>query len=289
MKLEGGQISPGQIIFLVISFCLGPILLKSVALEAGHANWLAILLGLAGGLLIALLFTSLSIRFPGRTLVEFNEIIYGPLLGKVISLTYLFYFFLLPTLTLRLFGDYLTGLIFPQTPMVVIISLIVLVSASAVRNGIEVIARCSQVLLPITIILLFLAAIFSIPHMKFNRFFPIFEVPVAEFLRVSLFTSTFPFGQSIAFLMILAFIGIDSKKVKMARVSLMIGLIGVGLILNLLVLRNRGLLGATQFIEVYTSHQALGLIDVGGVLTRLEIVVTINFLSMGFIAISLLY
>ncbi|KJS83752.1 MAG: hypothetical protein JM58_12190 [Peptococcaceae bacterium BICA1-8] len=289
MKLEGGQISPGQIIFLVMSFCLGPVLLKSIAVEAGHADWLAIMLGLAGGVLIAFIFTSLCIKFPGKTLVEFIEIIYGPLLGKLISLVYLFYFFLLPTLTLRLFGDFLTGLIFTQTPMVVIISLIVLICASAVRNGIEVIARCSQVLLPLTIIMLLLATIFSIPHMEFNRFMPIFEVPWAEFLRISLYSSTFPFGQSVAFLMIFAFIGIDSKKIKKARFSLILGLIGVGLLLILLVLRNRGILGATKVITVYPSYQALRIIDIGEVLTRLEIIVAINFLTMGFIAISLLY
>jgi len=290
MKLDGGKISPGQIVCLVTAFSLGSTLLKTPAAGAGHDDWLAIMLGLTEALVFVFIFTLLCIKFPGKTLVEFNDLIYGPFLGKLISLAYMFYFFLLATLALRLFGDFFTGLIFVQTPFVVLISLIVLVCASAVRNGIEVIARCSGILVPLTVLLMIiLTIIFSIPDMKLSRFLPVFDLPLGEFLRTSHYTATFPFGQSVAFLMILAFIGSDPKKVKKARICLMLGLVGGGLLLSLATFRNTGLLGHTKVISNYTSFEAARLIDVGEIFTRVEIIVAINFLAMGFLVVSLLY
>jgi len=289
MKLEGGSISPSQLLFLVMSFTLGGTLLRTPAAGAGHDGLLAILFGLAESLLFALFFTGLSLRFPGKTLVEFNDLIYGPFLGKLISLAYLFYFFLLATLVLRFFGDFFVGLIFPQTPLVILIGLLVLISASAVRNGIEVIARCSQILLPFTVVVVILTLLLSLPDMKFTNFLPILDLPLTDLLRISHYTATFAFGESVAFLMTLAFIGTNLKTAKKARFYLMLGLIGGGIILLITTIRNTGLLGSTRAITNYTSFQAVRLINIGEIFTRLEILVVINFLTMGFLAVSLLF
>lgn len=289
MKLDGGRISPGQLIFMVTSFTLGPALVKSLAVGAGKASWLVILLGLGQSLIIAFMFTSLSIKFPGKTLVEFNDIIYGPLLGKIISLGYLFYFFLLATLPLRQFGDFFAGLVFPQTPMVVFISLITLVSASAVRNGIEVIARLSQVLLPITILTIGLTLGLSIPNMDLNRLLPLFDLSLKDFLKSGYTLTVFPFGQAVAFLMIIAFVGPDQAKVKKARLALMLGLIGGGLLLLVTDMRSLSVLGNTSAITQYDSYQAVSLIKVGDIFNRLEIVVFTNFIAMLFLVVTMLY
>ena len=235
-----------------------------------------------------LYFTSLIIKFPGKTLVEINTLIYGPLLGNIISLAYLFYFFILATLTLRLFGDFFVGLIYTQTPVIVIIGLVVFLCASAVRNGIEVIARCSQVLLPITIVTLIITIIFALPQIEINRFLPLFNVSWAEFIKITHYTAVFPFGESITFLMFLAFLGSD-KIVKKGRLSMMLGLILGGISMVLVAARNTSLLGDTKIISNYSSYQAVRLIDIADVLTRIEIIVSLNFLTMGFLVVSIFY
>lgn len=289
MKLEKGQISTGQILFLASSFCLGATLLKTPAVGAGHADWLAIILGLMEGLFWVYIFTSLIIKFPGKTLVEINTLIYGPFLGNFISLAYLFYFFILATLTLRLFGDFFVGLIYTQTPVIVIIGLVVFLCASAVRNGIEVIARCSQVLLPITIVTLIITIIFALPQIEINRFLPLFNVSWAEFIKITHYTAVFPFGESITFLMFLAFLGSDREIVKKGRLSMMLGLILGGISMVLVAARNTSLLGDTKIISNYSSYQAVRLIDIADVLTRIEIIVSLNFLTMGFLVVSIFY
>lgn len=289
MKLDGGQLSTGQIVFLASSFCLGATLLKTPAVGAGHADWLAIFFGLTEGLFFVFIFTSLSINFPGKNLIEINNIIFGTLIGKLISFAYVFYFFILGTMTLRLFGDFFSGIIFPQTPILVIIGLTILVCASAVRNGIEVIARCSQVLLPLTALTVIITFLLGLPNMQFNRFLPVINVPLDVFLRVSHYTAVFPFGESIAFMMLLAYLIPDQKTAKKGRFALMLGLTIGAFFLALAAIRNTGLLGDTKLISNYTSYQAARLIDIGEVLTRVEIIVSANFLTMGFLVISLFY
>ncbi|NLT94751.1 MAG: endospore germination permease [Clostridia bacterium] len=289
MKLEGGQISTGQIVFLASSFCLGATLLRTPAAVVGHTDWLAILLGLIEGLFIVCLFTALNIKFPGKNLVEILKQVFGPLLGSVVSLAYVFYFFLLATMTLRLFGDFFSGIIFPQTPIVVIIGVMVLVCASAVRNGIEVIARCSQVLLPLAVLTIIITIVLSLPDMKFAHFLPFIDVPLGELFKISYYTATSPFGESIVFLMFMAYLSKQQQTTNKGRSALISGLTLGTFFLVLISVRNTGLLGDTKVISTYSSYQATRLIDIADILTRVEIIASINFLTMGFLVISLFY
>lgn len=284
MQLEKGKISLGQLFFLVVSFNLSASLLATPANEAGHDAWLAIIAGLGEGLIFVYIFSKLASLFPQKTLIEFNDLIYGPLLGKFISLTYLGYFFLIMTLELRLFGDFFSGLIFPKTPIMIIIGMLLIICGSAVRNGIEVIARCSQILLPFVILAVIFTTILSLKDFEINKLLPVMDLPMREFLITSHYTATFPFGETIFFLMIMAFL---DKKSSSAPLVMMLAISSSALLLTITAIRNTGLLGNTSVISAYSSYQATRLIQAGEVFTRLEILVAINFLSMGFIGISL--
>ncbi|QNB48368.1 GerAB/ArcD/ProY family transporter [Thermanaerosceptrum fracticalcis] len=285
MKLEGGKISRSQLTFLITGFTLGSSVILSPGQAAKHDAWLAILAGLGEGLVFALVFTTLAMRFPGKTLVQFNDIIYGPYLGKVISLSYLWFFFHLASLVLRNFGDFFTAIIYPETPMVVFIILVALICASAVRNGIEVISRCSLILISFTAFMILGTTILLLKDMEFVNFLPVFDLPLKEFLKASHAAATFPFGETVAFLMVMAFL----NKVKQAKTSTIMALIIAGILLVIAAVRDTAVLGITKNISVYPSYQTVRLIEVGKVITRLEIVVAVNLLAMGFLKISVLY
>ncbi|MBZ4653417.1 MAG: hypothetical protein JG781_756 [Peptococcaceae bacterium] len=285
MKLEGGKIAGSELVFLMIGFTLGSSLILSPAQAAKHDDWLAILAGLGEGLVFALIYTTLAVRFPGKTLIQFNDIIYGPYLGKIISLGYLWYFLQLGSLVLRNFGDFFTTIIYPETPMIVFIVLVALICASAVRNGIEVIARCSILLVVFTFVVIFGTAILLAKDMKFTNLLPVFDIPLREFIKASHSAATFPFGETVAFLMVIPFL----KKVKEAKTSSIIALIMAAMLLVVVAVRDTAVLGITKTISTYPAYQAVRLIDVGKILTRLEILIAINLLSMGFLKIAVLY
>lgn len=285
MKLEGGKISSSHLTFLMIGFMIGSSLIFIPGQTAGHDAWLAILAGLAEGLVFAVIYTTLAMRFAGKTLVQFNDIVYGPYLGKAISIAYLWYFFHLASLVLRSFGDFFTAIIFPETPMIVFIVLTALICATAVRNGLEVITRCGLILVVTMSLAVLTTTILLFKDMKLTNFLPVFDIPLKDFIKASHSAATFPFGETVAFLMVICFL----ENVKFAKSSAIKALIITGLLLVMASVRSIGVLGVTAPIHTYPSFQAVRLINIGNILTRLEIIVVGNLLAMGFLKISVLY
>lgn len=285
MTLETGKISSIELTLLLIGFTAGPSLLIIPGQGAGHDGWLAIIVGLLVGLIIVSIFTSLAIKFPGKSPIDYNDIIYGSYLGKFISVMQLWFFLHVGALVLRNFGDFFISIIFPETPMEAIIILTVLICASAVRNGIEVITRCSPILIFFMVLSVLGTALLLFKDMKFTNFLPIFEAPLSDFFKASLGTATFPFGDTVAFLMVIPFL----NNVKETKRSVLLAIVISAMIILLASIRNIASLGVTGNIATYSSFQSIRLVNIGDVLTRLEILVAINLLTMGFIKISILY
>jgi len=286
MQLEGGKINNFSLLFLIIGFTFGSSVIISPGIRAGRDAWLTILAGLTEGLFFAYIYFTLAGKFPGKNLVEISREIYGPFLGNIISLLYLGYFLHLASLVLRNFGDFFSITIYPQTPTFVIIGLTVLISASAVRNGIEVISRCSLILVPITLLSYLMMTIFLLPQAKITRIQPLMELPFAEFLRISHATATFPFGETVAFLMVTGYI---NKKSGFSKRFALAGIIIPGFVFTMAAIINTAVLGATAGISLYPTYDAIQLINIGEILTRLEVTITFAMYSMGFIKFSVLY
>lgn len=285
MKLEGGKVSNSQIAFLIIGTYLGSSMILNPGQSIGRDAWLAVLAGLGEGLFFVWIVLTLAARFKGQNLVEINDQIFGPYLGKVVSLAYLWYFFHLASLVLRNFGDFFITTIYAETPIIVFIIMLTLVCASAVRNGLEVIVRCSAVLVLLTILVTFLDAFLLIKEIKLSNFLPLLDVSWQKFFQVSHSVAAFPFGEIIAFLMILPF-STDRKK---AGKIVFVAIIVVGLVLALIVARNTAVLGVTVTAQTYPSFPAIRLINIAKVLTRLEIIIAAVLLATGFIKVTFYY
>ncbi len=144
MMIEKGKISSSQLLFLILGMIQGSTLTLAFVNQITTQNtWIIALTGLIATLPLAMVYITLSNRFPGRNLMEINESVYGHYLGKFISIMYISYFFLIVPYNLRFMGDFLTSFLFPETPMIVFIILFALLCSWAVRSGIEVISRCS--------------------------------------------------------------------------------------------------------------------------------------------------
>lgn len=285
MRLEQGRISSIQLVMLIIGYIFGTSLILNPGRMAGHDAWLTVLAGLTEGLIFVFIITALGTRFKGKNLIEINDLIFGSYLGKVVSLVYLWYFLHLASMVLRSYGDFFTDTIYPETPLIVFILLLVLVCASAVRNGIEVIVRCSLILVPLTIFFIITDTLLLLKDMKITNFLPIFDIPWQKFLWASHGAATFPFGETVAFLMVFAFVQ-DQQKVRARTLQ---AVVIAGLFLCVIVARNTAVLGITATVQTYPSFLAIRLIDIAKVLTRLEIIVMTSFLVMGFLKVAVLY
>jgi spore germination protein KB len=284
-RLEGGKIGCLQLATLIIGCYLGSSLILNPGQSIGRDAWLAVLAGWGEGLFFVGIVLILAARFKGQTLMQINDLIFGSYLGKVVSLLYLWYFLHLGSLVLRNFGDFFTTTIYTETPIIVFILMLALVCASAVRNGLEVLARCSTILVLLTLLAIVFDTVLLMKDMEFTNFLPMLDIPWPEFLKVSHGVAVFPFGETIAFLMILPFTT-EQKKIK---ITVIMAVMVVGLFLTLVVARNIAVLGATAIIQTYPSFPAIRLVNIAKVLTRLEIIIAANLLFMGFLKTSFFY
>lgn len=285
MGLEQGRISATQLTMLITSFFLGTALLYfSPGGVAGRDSWIALLVGMVEGLLFAFIYATLAARFPGRPLIQVFHSVYGNAGGKVISLFFLWYLFHLGSLVLTNFSFFFNTLILAETPSAVIVFSIVAVSVYAARHGLEVVARCSQVLLPFALFFFILTFILLIKDFRLEYFQPVLEISAERFLLATHSAAVFPFGESVCFLLALPALSNPQKPWK----PLLLGIIFSTGVLVLNALRNTGTLGILQNISFFPSFQATRQINVGQILTRVEILVAVNFLALGFLKYAFL-
>ena len=285
MFLEKGRVSNFQLSTLIIGYILGASVVLAPGEGAGHDAWIAIALGLIEGLLIVWIFTALARQYKGKTLVEINSLVYGKILGNFISVFFIWYLFHLGALVLNNYARFFKLELYPATPKTVGLILIMLVCASTVSRGIEVLARCSLILVTLTILTAFIDTSLVIPHMDLLNLMPVLDVPLGTLLWTSHSTAIFPFGDTVAFLMILAFI----NKPEKGRSAICSGLLTAGLVLIIVAVRNAAVLGQMAVTYSYPSYISAQVIDVGDVLTRVEVLVAINMITMGFLKISVVF
>lgn len=282
MNLDQGKISWSQYIFLFFGFINSISLIFLPAAGAKHLVWLAVLGAMLEGLIYVYVYVSLALMFPEKTFFEMNDVIFGPYAGKLISASYLWFFLLSTALNLRVFGNFFT-LIYTETPLVVFLILTILICAMAVRRGIEVIARCAALLVPIVITFALISFFVLIKDMTLSNLLPL-DVPLKSFLQATQAVTSFLFGETIVFIMLIPHLN-DIRKAK--KSALPVILASVFLVIAEII--NTAVLGGIAEIVAYPSYQASRLVNIGTVLTRFEIIVAINFLLMGFLRVSAFY
>lgn len=286
MSLEKGQISSTQLMYMVIAFLQGAHLL--IAFASGitkHDTWLSVIAAFAVSLPFVLIYITLAQKFPGKNLIQVNDIIYGAYFGKIISVLYIWYFIQLAALNLRTMGNFVLTYMMPETPMTAVLIMFVFICAWAVKNGLEVIARCCFIFIVITAVAVLFVTVLLIKDMKFSNFLPVFDIPPAKFGQGVHIIASVPFCQLFAFVMIIPYV----NKIKQAKKSVLLGLIFGALQLLIIVVRDTAVLGITSSIMGSPSFQATRSIDIAHILTRMDIFVAVVLLVTLFVRISVYF
>ena len=94
MRLEKGVITNTQLMFLILSFMEFMVMsVNFVYSICGADAWIAVLAAYAVTMLVAVGYTAIAKCCPGKNLVEINDTVFGPYLGKLFSALYLWFFF----------------------------------------------------------------------------------------------------------------------------------------------------------------------------------------------------
>ncbi|KRE72937.1 spore gernimation protein [Paenibacillus sp. Soil750] len=260
-----------QFTILVILFTVGSSILitpSGLAAEAKQNAWIAAILSVCIGLLTVFLYQALVRQFPNQTLVQMCETLFGIWIGKIVSLLYFCFFFLLAALVLRNIGDFVVTQVLPDTPLQFILMIFLAVVIMASRQGIETIARTGEIFFPWVMIFFFAMVLFLAPQFRLIQLKPYLGEGIIPVIRASFpFTGT-PFMELIVLLMVIPFV----NCVKKANKAFFVGTLIAGILLIMITLISILVLGAgITARNLYPSYSLAKMISVGKFLERLEV------------------
>jgi spore germination protein KB len=264
---DKGEISTAQLSCLLLNYLIPTSLVFAVGVEIGPDAWLAGLLGIGISLGFVLLYLKLATRFPGRTLIAINDIVWGPWLGKACSAVFFLFYFYVTFITIDLTTAFQKEFLL-DTPTLVLSLVGTGISFVMVSCGLEVIARCSQLfIIFFQIPFVLLLTVLLIPELQLANLQPLFQTPLPLVLRAALRVGSFSFGTGFAYLMIFPLTR-DHRQIYPATVKAFA--IGAGyhtLIIMLIILG----LGPTAAYFTYPSLHTARLINIGEVFSRMEV------------------
>lgn len=287
MNLEKGKITPSQLLFSAACFIQSSTLLTAyVTGVADYDSWFVVAAGIVFCLPILLVYLGLMKLYPGKNLVEINDLAFGKILGKVVSFFHIMFFLTLAALNLRDLSLFVKQTIMVKTPDVVLSAVCVLVSAIAVRYGLQVVTRFAFLFISISVLVLGFSLLFATSEMDLNNFLPMLQLPAVKYVQGVNIVLSIPFGELVIFLMVLPYV--REKQKPLGRYFLGGFLMGAVMFL-LVVFRDTAVLGNTLSLFVLPAFETLRIITLFGSLSRLEILFAIVLIILLFFKISLLH
>jgi spore germination protein KB len=176
--IEKGRISSAQMFFIMYASTIvtgSTYEPNLVGQYAGRDLWLSPIWGVVSSFSSFFLAVALNNLYPKDTIVKYSRKILGFIPGALVGLLYILIYFHVDGFVIREYAELIKGVILPQTPMVVVMAGIALLAASAVRGGIETMARTVQLLVPPAFIMWALTLTFTIKDWDMKHMFPILE------------------------------------------------------------------------------------------------------------------
>jgi spore germination protein KB len=213
------KISLWQFYIIIICFQIGSAALVGIGNDAKQDAWIAVIISTIIGICVILYYVFLLSKLPGKNLFELFVFCFGKWLGKFITLLYVIYFFYISARVLRDFCELLVSTIFEFTPIEVISVTMMLVIIYMLQHGLEVLGRTSEVFFPyvVTFIVLTGIGILFSGGLDFRNLLPVLANGMGPVFK-AIFPQvlTFPFGEAIAFTVIISYV---NKLKKVGRVG----------------------------------------------------------------------
>ncbi|OIK08428.1 spore gernimation protein [Bacillus sp. MUM 116] len=283
------KISPHQFTIMVASFIVGGSILyvpSGLIHNAKQDAWLAGILVVVFGLSLVLLFNTLGSSFPTMNFAEYSEKILGKWLGKTVSLLYFIYFFLSTANFVRQIGDFVAIQILPDTPILAIHILFILIVMMGIRFGLETFSRAFEIFFPFILLVFFIFIISVFPEFEFKQLQPILGNGMKPVIRTAIQALGTPYLQLVLFLMIFPAV---NQTIK-AKKSFLLGTLMGGSALMLVTLVSILCFGSyfsenQQFVTYVLAMN----INIGGFWQRIEAIMAFIWFTTIYIKITLYF
>lgn len=285
--LEDGRISSRQAVLLIVSTILPTSIMFLPAMiykVAAQDSWMSVILITAVGMAAGAVIAVLGARFPDKTIVQYGGLVAGRILGWAIGLLYAAFFLFINTFIIREFSEMMVTMFLPETPLLVFSVGLVMVSAYAVRCGLEVLARANEIAVPVILGLLLLIVALISPEMQFKHFTPALEKGLLPVLKGAYPIAVF-FTETMVMLMFIPYMNSPRK----AGVTIFRGVAIIGLFQLMAVAASIAVLGArtarTQFPTLTLARQ----VSIAELIERVEPFIMLIWVFGGVMKVGVFY
>lgn len=285
--IEKGKISGSQMAIMMNPAIFATVLLLVPAITAKDAKqdmWLSPVWSSLVGFLAVFLAYKLNKFYPQNTIIEYCEHILGKVFGKIIGAVFLLFYLHISGIIVREYGEFVSGTFLPHTPMIFIFGTMILVCSFAVYGGVEVIGRCSELIVPVVLLLYLVIFIMLIKDLNIQNMFPIMENGITPSLKGSIVPQSW-FSEYILIAFFLPYLADQKKGLKW-------GMISVASVMFFIVLTNFTsllLFGQLTSKLTYPVMIATRYISIAEFLEHLEAIVMAIWVSGTFIKITVFY
>lgn len=252
--------------------------------EAKQDAWISFAFAGVAGVAITFVAGKLSLLYPDQTFIEYCQTILGKWLGKIIVIPYFIQLFSTMGIILRQSTDFIHMNLFRNTPLIVLIVLLLFLMVYVTYNGgIEGIARCSELIGPVIFIVTIITMVLSLSNIEWKQILPIYtDSGWMGILKGGLAPVSF-LGEASLLMMLTCFVENPRKGVSYA-----IG--GVGIVSFLIVINTMEVImvfGSTLTARIwYPYFEMVRYISALEFLQNIEMIVIMIWILSVFIKLS---
>ena len=278
-----------QLFCLMVLFMFGTAVFLDLGSGARQDAWIVTILSPIAGLAIFAVYYRLYRQHPDLPLTEYVRKILGKYLGSLISYMYIIYFIYIASRVLRDVEELLISSPYAKTSIMTLGICMVFALIYAVHLGFEVFARAGIICFAVMTVTLLLILIFyvisDLIHLENLR--PVlangWKPVIGEIFPVNM---TVPYGELVLFTMILPLMKRKTKILKTG--SMAIAYVGIYLTINTIILIC--ILGADLLERsAFPALAAVGYIEIGGFIQRLDPFIILLIVFLGFIKVGMFF
>lgn len=229
--------------------------------------WICSFLSQPIGLFIIWILYKLQQTYPELSLIEICKKLLGSWIGSVLSAGYLFYFAIGAAICIREVGDFMTTQIYLETPIRVILIMLICSLIWGLMKGFQTMGATSELLTPIVVIFIALLFVGLLPKIDVSNLQPILNISRVHLIETVVRGAFTSFGELLVLTMILPYV-VSGPYLK--RDMLLATFCG-GILLSVLLLFSLLVMGPfmTQH-NIYISYTLSQKINIGNFFERIE-------------------
>jgi spore germination protein KB len=284
--LEKGKISAFQMGMMMYPTILATAILVVPGITEKYAKndmWLSPIIASFAGFITVYLTWKLHELYPKQTVIQYNEKIIGKFFGKILSLFYVFFYIQISGIVIREFSEFIKSNFLLNTPLIVMSSSITILSAFAIRGGIEVVARIATIFTPLFFFSISLLLLL-IPDLDVGNLFPFLDNGLLPVIKGGIVPQSW-FSEFFLISFLLPFLTNKKRGLKSGMFTSLFVMLGL-VYTNFFILT---LLGGSSLKDVYPVLTAFRYISFGDFFENFEAAIMAAWVLGNFLKISVFF